>query len=257
MSYIIAFVNFIGSNKEFPYECYRTDLAIGDVVVVRRSDGKLRLAIISQLKYLNWDCSGHVECRKEECSVDGDGKFILPKDSPIAYGLSSQEALINSLISIGWFQLKPRQKMYRAIFANYNSGSIAYIFLRRNGLDLQILPRAENESVRPYSLYKGSLTDGRVVRHSLSHSSSNLYEDMISFSDRFLGDKKDLDYYFIQQGSSDKRTEELREQSRMSRESRNEMRDLYDACSDGSGGPAYLGDGVWLTSDGGAHDWGR
>ncbi len=257
MSYIVAFVRFFGSLKDFPYECYRTDLTIGDVVVVRRSDRKLRLAKISDLKYLNWDCGGYVECKKEECSIDSDGKFILPSGSPIVLGLSSPEALIKSLISRGWTQMRSRQKMYRAIFSNINSSSVAYIFLRKNGLDLQILPRNGNESMRPYSLYQGSLTAGRVVRHSLAHSSSNLYKDIIHFSDSFLGDEKDLDYYFVQQGSSDKRTKELKEQSRKIQQSRDEMSELYEACSDGSGGPAYLGDGIWLTSDGGAHDWGR
>lgn len=33
--------------------------------------------------------------------------------------------------------------------------------------------------------------------------------------------------------------------------------DIYHAISDGSGEPAYLGDGVWIEADGSVHDRGR
>jgi hypothetical protein len=37
-----------------------------------------------------------------------------------------------------------------------------------------------------------------------------------------------------------------------------EMKDIYEACApDDSGRDAYLGDGIWLSSDGSSHDRGR
>ncbi len=65
MSYIIAFVSFSESDKEFPVQCFRTDVKPNDEVVIRRSDGKLRLAKILHTKYLNWDCKGKIECKKK------------------------------------------------------------------------------------------------------------------------------------------------------------------------------------------------
>lgn len=257
MSYIIAFVAFAESDKEFPVQCFRTDLELNDEVVVRRVDGKLKTATICQLQYLNWDCEGRIECKKAESSIDSDENIILPKGSPLNIGISTPDAFIKVLRDNGWISVKSRQRMYRTVLANVNVANVAYIFVRKNGLDIQIIPRSDNERVAPNSLYKNSLTEGKVVRHSLAHTTFNLFEGVLRFSISFLNNESDLERYFSRQGSSDRRTDELKEQSRYRKTTGNEMSDLYSACSDGSGEPAYLGDGVWITSGGGLHDWGR
>jgi hypothetical protein len=70
MSYIVAFVSFDASEKEFPVQCYRTDIKVGVDVVVRRQDGKLRVARIHRLEYLNWNCYARIECIKSEAKVN-------------------------------------------------------------------------------------------------------------------------------------------------------------------------------------------
>lgn len=257
MSYIIAFVSFSESEKEFPVQCFRTDIKVGDEVVVRRIDGKLRCAKLTHLKYLNWDCNGRIECRKDECTFSADGDIVLPKDCPLVYGISTPDVFVKELKSLGWVPIKSRQRMYRSILANLNRSSISYIFVRKNGIDIQILPRTNNDPIKPYSLYERSFTEGKVVRHSFAHTTFNLLEGILRFSNSFLCNEEDLERYFVPQGESDKRTEELKQQARERKASRSEMQDIYDACSDGDGGPAYLGDGMWISSDGGLHDWGR
>lgn len=265
MSYIIAFVTFEGSTKEFPVQCFSTELAVGDEVIVRRGDGKLRCATISQLQYLNWDCNGRIECRKEDSALDCNGNITLPETAPIRGGIYNSKSLERALFEKGWIPLRSKQQMYRSLLANTNATSTAYIFARRNGIDLQILPRNESERIERYSWHVVSLAQGKVVRHSLAHTTFNLYEGMLRFSTSFLANEQDLERYFVPQGSTDKRTDELKEQARvkwearaaMRNESGDEMRDIYDACSDGSGEPAYLGDGLWISSGGSIHDWGR
>ena len=65
----------------------------------------------------------------------------------------------------------------------------------------------------------------------------------------------------IDQGSIDRRNDELKQKSeaekRAKRNAGSELQSICDACSGGSGGAAYLGDGIWITSDGGTDDWGR
>lgn len=250
MSYIVAFVSFSKSQKEFPMQCFRTDMKSGELVVVRKTDGELVFAKIICFKYLNWDCNGQIECRKEECTININGDIVLPNGSPLSYGISSQYAFVKELKSIGWIPIKPKQRMYRIMLANLNSSSISYIFIRKNGLDIQIVPRANNNQIKPYSMYERSLSEGRVVRHSLAHTTFNLFEGILRFSKSFLSNEEDLDRYFFPQGKSDKRTEELKKQG-------NEMLDIYNACSNGDGAPAYLGDGMWITSSGRVHDRGR
>jgi hypothetical protein len=57
------------------------------------------------------------------------------------------------------------------------------------------------------------LTEGKLVRHSLAHTSFNLFEGILRFSKSFTNNEADLDRYFAPQGCSDKRTEELKMQA--------------------------------------------
>jgi len=261
MSYVVAFVKFTPNSKEFPVNCLRADLVRGDDVIVRRADGSLRYAIVTQLQYLNWHCMACIECKKAEASIDGEGAILLPKGAPLKFGMLDPESFSRALKSRGWLPVKKTQKMYIEILALANNNAVAFIYLRKNGIDLQILPKVSNEPIRAYSLSQRSLSEGKVVRHSLSQTTFNLYEGIIRFADSFARNDSDLDRYFVPQGSKDRRTEELRRKSeaekRAKKNARSEMQDIYDACSDGSGGPAYLGDGMWITSDGDTHDWGR
>ena len=151
-------------------------MTVGDDVVVRRKDGRLFVAPILQIKFLNWDCGGRVECRRDEATIDDKGNISLPKGSPLVYGLSTHNAFIKALISVGWVPIKPKQKTYRIIFANFNSDKVSYVFIRRNGIDIQILPHGSCSIIKPYSFYESSITEGQFVRHSLSHTKFNLFE---------------------------------------------------------------------------------
>jgi hypothetical protein len=227
MSYIIAFISYSGSDKEFPVQCFRTDLEKGDEVFVRRADGEVRTATIQKLEYLNWDCNGRIECRLDESSLDANKNILLPKGSPLVSGMSTHDMFVRALKSVGWVPIKSRQRMYRSVLANTNNSSTSYIFVRKNGLDIQVLPRTDEDPIKPYSFYEGSFTEGRVVRHSLAHTTFNLFEGVLRFSTSFLNNEKDLERYFVPQGSSDKRTEELKEQSRLRKKNRD-----YDSFGD-------------------------
>lgn len=213
MSYIIAFISFENSSKEFPVQCFRTDLKSGDKVVVRRADGKLRLAMIQRLKYLNWDCNSRIECKLDEATQKSDGEIVLPKASPLIYGISTADTFIRELKSQGWTSVKYINRTYRAVLGNSNESSISYILVRKNGLDIQIISCNNNEPIQPFGIYSRSLSEGKVVRHSLAHTSFNLFEGILRFSKIFIDDETDLDRYFVPQGCSDKRTEELKKQA--------------------------------------------
>ncbi len=260
MSYVIAFVSFEASTKQFPVQCFRTDLKQSDKVVVRRTDGKLRYAVIEYLKYLNWDCNGRIECKIDEIKKYSVDNIVLPKGCPIVCGISTIEILVKELRACGWIPVKSKRRQYRTVLGFANRSKVAYIFVRKNGVDIQMLPRTENKIVKPYSMHEISFTEGKVVQHFLAHTTFNLLDGILRFSKSFIENEIDLERYFIPQGRSDKRTEELKQQAREAKKkqsSRNEMLDTYDACSNGDGGPAYLGDGMWINSDGGLHDSGR
>lgn len=257
MSYIIAFVSFLDSTKTFPVDCFRTDLELNDQVVVRLGSGELRYASLVQMRYLNWDCKGRVECKASEASESSAGEIVLPRGSPVICGIATPTGFVSAVRSLGWISLKPSQRMYRNVLARVNDTSTAFIFVRRNGIDIKVLERIWDEELRPYGLLQCSLSEGRVVRHSLALTKFNLFEGVLRFCKTFDANEKNLDRYFIAVGSSDKRTEKLKQMTKTRKSQRSEMQDIYDACSDGSEPNAYLGDGIWITSSGHLEDSGR
>lgn len=257
MSYIIALVKFLDSDQPFPVECFRTDLAAHDQIVVRLGNGQLRYALVVAIKYLNWDCKGRIECKASESSENHLGDIVLPYGSPINMGITTHAAFVFAAKGLGWIPLKPSQRTYRNVLGSTNETSTAYVFVRRNGIDIKISEKVSKELLKPYSLCQCSLSDGITVRHSLSHTSFNLFEGILRFCRSFTANGRDLERYFVPVGSSDKRTEELKAMSVARKSQHSEMQDIYDACSDGGGGPAYLGDGMWITSTGRIEDQGR
>jgi hypothetical protein len=101
-----------------------------------------------------------------------------------------------------------------------------------------------------------------VVHHSLAHTTFNLFEGVLRFARSFISDGGDYDRYFKPVGSSDRRTEKLKEAAAARRKARVEREangpsDYYEMVSDGSGAAVYGGDGMWIGPGGSLHDWGR
>lgn len=265
MSYIVAFVSFSEPHLEYPVQCFRDDLIAHDDVIVRRSDGVLRHAKINKLRFLNWNCGGRIECKVDECSVDNNGAIILPEGSPLASGILTPGSFIESLQRNGWIPVRTRRRSFVGVLANTNYSHTAYIFVRKNGVDIHIIEAINPEKPKPYSSHNHSWGEGKIVRHFLAHTKFNLYDGLLRFSNSFLNNEEKLDQYFISQGLSDKRTDELRKLSEAAAEKerqrnineRDVMVDIYEALSDGSGHDVYLSDGIWLSADGSSNDRGR
>ncbi len=262
MSYIVAFVKFQESETEYPVGCFRVDLKVGDEVVVRLSDERLRMATVKVLQYLNWDCKSYIECKRSEATEANDRGLVLPVKSPIHVGLATYHALGRTLVQDGWMPLGHYSSSYRIIYLYSNETQTSVILIRKNGIDIQLFPDRLNIIPKPQSTFEVPLTQGRLVRHYLAHTKFNLFEGIYRFARAFMENSTNYDRFFTPIGSKDKRTSKLKTLSEQRRwESRsgegNEMVDIYHAISGGSGGPAYLGDGMWLDSSGGVHDWGR
>lgn len=259
MSYIVAFVKYQEHELDYPVACFRKDLAVGDWVVVRRRDDSLKQAMITNVVYLNWNCKGRVECLTSEAVIDPQGVIQLPDDAPVTRGIVTHEGFIQALKTRGWVQLKRHHRMYIAILAYKSDTQIGTLFVRKNGVDVQTRDAQPEEDVVAGSVYEGSLSQGRVVRHALSHTTFNLFHGLLRFSDSFQRNEEDLDRYFVSVGSADRRTARLKAKAQTLRRSRpgSGTDDIYDACSSGDGGPAYLGDGIWVNEDGGMFDAGR
>ena len=257
MSYIIAFVKFSTLGNTYPVECLRTDIKVGDAVLVHMPNRRLTNATVEQIHYLNWRCSGQIRGKVSE-GVRGEDGYWKLRNSPAVIGFATNEVFVAELKRLGWVPLK-RGHVHMAALTNSNQTASANILVRRNGIDLQILPSKRNAMPRPFGLNQESITEGRVVRHYFAHTTFNLYEGILRFSVSFMSDEGKYDKFFKSVGSNDRRTEKLRQEAErrkcMNAERESDvLSEYYDEMSDGSGGNVYLGDGMWVGAGGSLHD---
>lgn len=260
MSYIIAFVKFTDSGAAYPVECFRNDLTVGEQVLVQYPKRPLAVATVLDLAFLNWNCSGRIRCKLTEAERALDGHWN-PQRPHVVVGLVSGDALASGLSDLGWVKLKPRQ-IYRFAMTYSNAESSANVLIRKNGVDLQILPLREVHPVIPFRTVQENPREGRFVSHYLAQTTFNLYEGILRFADSFMADCDNFDRFFKSVGSSDRRTEELKQQSASRKANSNESDsytygDYHRDCSDGSGSAVYAGDGVSIGSGGRIFDDGR
>lgn len=253
MSYIVAFVKFPGGELDYNFNCFRTDISAGEQVLVRLGDGRLRPGTVTRITYLDWDCHGRIECTRAEAVSTPTG-MAPPPGALRTVGLVNTETMALHLKKTGWRPLKPSSHTYRVIYATTNGRDRANIWLRRRGVDLQVLEGCINMP-EPYTFPDISINDGRTVRHALAQTSFNLYEGIARFAEAFVADTRDYDRFFKQVGSRKRQTAEQKERFPASfhREEHDFEVMLYEALG-GDGSLVYVGDGLYLGADGSWHD---
>lgn len=249
MSYIIAHVAFDKSGKTYPVNCLRTDIAVGDEVVVKMNNRPLKWARVDDINYLNWGCQNTIECLASEAQFTADGIVLPPGESLSIKGLARPYELAVSLFKMGWVPRRAASKMYRMAYSAANQSQTALILMRKNGIDVQIINGLPAEGMKPNSVLSISRTDGPFIGQPFHGSLHNILERTLSFAEAFLRNATHLEE-MITPLQTNKALPSPPPRMRSGED------DLYSALG-GSGEPIYLSDGVWLTSGGGAHDWGR
>ncbi|WP_263565211.1 hypothetical protein [Paucibacter sp. DJ1R-11] len=209
MSYLVAFVKFSQQQDEFPAGCYRTDIAPGDSVIVRFPSGRFATAEVASIQYLNWNCGAEILCKLAEAKIIGSQVQLNPGASRTV-GLVRIKDLEDALRTRGWLRFFSNVHVYKGVLAFNNASQTARIWIRTNGVDLQVLPHRQ-PLPRAFSREPNELIkEGRLVRHFLSHTSFNLLEGIVRFAESFESDQGSYDRFFIPQGRRDRRTEDQR-----------------------------------------------
>ncbi len=251
MSYIIAHVAFDQKGETYPVNCYSDDVVIGDDVVVRKKDGALKWARVADLNYLNWNCGNTIECLGREATSTRDGIVLPPGESRSVRRMTRPVDLAMHLNGIGWIRRRPANKAYRVAFTAVNERSTGLILLRKNGIDVQILPGLPDEEMKRDSLLRTSRLASPFFEQGFERSQQNVLKRMAAFAEGFLRDGPGLEDLLVPLRS----TKPLPRRPPRVCES-NGADDLYSIFG-GTGEPVYMGDGIWLTSGRGAHNWGR
>lgn len=246
MSVLIAFVRFETAERSYPVNCHRTDLAPGDVVYVKMPEQRVfKLATIERVECQGWACVNTIVGRRDEATRDERGGLrIIP--GPNARFATTTDDLRRQLSAHGWKGAPTVSTNFRLALWRLGEGRTAFVMIRARGLNLLLRDVAEPPK---FVGHKASIPvrEGRFVSHWYNGASENLHDLALKFAETFeAGAGKDdaaFNRFFVPQGRRPSRPPRPQQEYGLA--------DIYAAISDGSGAPAYLGDGLWLGSGGG------
>ncbi|WNG38766.1 hypothetical protein F0U61_37665 [Archangium violaceum] len=245
MSVLIAFVRFKTSERSYPVNCHRTDLAPGDVVYVEMPQQRVfKLATIERVEFQGWPCVNTIVGRRDEATrAERGGLRIYP--GPNARFATTADDLRRQLSARGWKGAPTVSTTFRLALWSLGEGRTAFVMIRARGLNLLLRDVAEPPVFvgRKASI---PVREGRFVSHWYNGARENLHDLALEFAKTFeTGAGRDgaaFDRFFVPQGGRPRRP------PRSPRE--DGLEDIYAAISGGSGAPAYLGDGLWVHPDG-------
>ncbi|UWR10926.1 hypothetical protein [Sulfitobacter mediterraneus] len=174
-----------------------------------------------------------------------------PLGFPKIVGMATAGVLKDCLLKRGWTPMMPKGRVHSTVLTRCNRKEIANIYLRRRGIDLQILPEVWVEPPRANTFLDCTLSEGRVVRHFLSQTSFNLFEGILRFAKAFENDEDNYGRFFNSVGSRDRKTADIIGSCEEADDGFDAM--LYEALG-GDGGSVYIGDGLFMGADGSWHD---
>ena len=123
---------------------------------------------------------------------------------PREVGILSNDSFLTAIKRLGWTQIKANRRMNRLAFACINETRTAFIYVRKNGIDLRVFPREASDVLEHLGSLKKLNEVELEVRHSFANTTFNLYEGILRFAFSFTKNVDDLSKYFVPQGAKNK-----------------------------------------------------
>lgn len=260
MSYRVAFVSFRGSEKLYPVNCHRGDIRAGDEVYVSMPERQVhKKAVVHAVEYLNWDCKNSIYCLVEELKrreIWGDA--IERRKSEVRFDTTKE--LIRFLLDAGWTEIEQSSDRAPLYYWRDNQKQTSRLRFHGLGIDIQVFDSFAWMDESHAGRVVPGFHDGRRARHRYYHSGICIFEFVADFSDAFSRNVEDYTLYLTPIGrDGDKRSDVSSFPPRKQIAERDysdgfTLSELYDVMSDGSDGPAYLGDGMYLDHNGSVSD---
>lgn len=258
MSYRVAFVSFPSSERFYPVNCFRGDIKPGDLVYVTMNKKRVhKKAKVKAVEYLNWNCANTIYCLASELKQkDGSRHIVERKKSDVRF--HTRKDLISFLVESGWKQIAkntPRSPLY---YWKDNDSKTARLRFHKKGIDVQLFKTLSWMEVGHEGRESPSVNDrSKIARHRYYHSKRCIFEFIADFAEAFSKNENDLGFYLNPIGEDGPKKSEVSD-FRVGKSANKDYKsndgltssELYNIMSDGSGGPAYLGDGIYIGSDG-------
>ena len=245
--------------RAFLVNSYRFSAACAEL-----SDGGTQLTTLGN-KY-----SGHFPCKFCASSVVWIRPYIegtrpFNADTGIEHRCSSStEEFVEELIGRGFEPYVPRCSTWNLALATDNKKGTLIVLIRRRGVDFKIYNQVNPRSVCARGTV--STEGGELVRNNYRDSEINIQHHVLRLANRFQCNLELSAEYMQAYGTApgvgkarwmEENGYQRRLQPRADVEKEYGAQDIYDVMSQGDGEDVYLGDGIWIRSDGSCDDRGR
>lgn len=211
------------------------------------------------------------EKKQHSCNVEKDKEYMGYQVENT--GSITLESLLENLELLGFEYFVPRTSSWKFALVKSNDIQTVYFLIGRLGIDFKFYDHVrDNNTDENGRLY----TDGgKMVRNYYWQSDVNIHHLILKVATQLSNNIPIENDFLTGQGRSINKqksiTKEAEEYQYSAHEfaeeyqysahefagRSNDMTDLYEAMSTGDGEDAYMGDGIWIKSDGSIYDKGR
>lgn len=215
-------------------------------------------------------------CRKQQTPLDADrlergsAFHSLGRARLRGIGMSdpqnnmTQTEFIGSLLEWGYKRHTTASTRWRIALVFRNSQKTLIVLIRKRGVDVLESPLTPGQMTNEEGLLSISMqrAGDRFVELGYTEANTSIHDIALYIASLVAQDKPVADELFTRRGIGPRewalKYGELSKGLRRSPASDvgegGTMEDLYDAVSNGDGEDAYLGDGMWIRSDGCTYD---
>lgn len=200
------------------------------------------------------------EKKQHSCNVEKDKEYMGYQVENT--GSITLESLIENLELLGFEYFVPRTSSWKFALVKSNDIQTVYFLIGRLGIDFKFYDHVrDNNTDENGRLY----TDGgKMVRNYYWQSDVNIHHLILKVATQLNNNIPIENDFLTGQGRSINKQESITKEAEEYQYSAHEfagrsddMTGLYGAMSTGDGEDAYMGDGIWIKSDGSVYDKGR
>ncbi len=176
----------------------------------------------------------------------------------------TQTEFIGSLLEWGYKRHTTASTRWRIALVFRNAQKTLIVLIRRHGIDVLESPLTPYQMTNEEGLLSISMkrAGDRFVEYGYTEADTSIHNIALYIASLVAQDKPVADELFTRRGISPRewalKYGDLSKGPRSSAASdlieSGTMKDIYDAVSNADGEDAYLGDGMWVRSDGSSYD---
>jgi hypothetical protein len=162
--------------------------------------------------------------------------------------------VIDRLKELGYKEMRPINKTWSHALIASNKSHTIYILIRKRGIDFKLYDGTKENEIDE----KGHINtnDGTTIRNNYCESYTNIHELTLKIASLFITDTP-LDKSLMSDHGKPVSLQKADYLKNLSLTAKSEGRQMYDAMAHEDGEDAYLGGGMWISSDGSLSDRGR